>query len=155
MSVEGRETMDTTDIHLVRTVSAVGSITRAAQALHMSQPTLSRKLARLESRLNAQLFHRSPTGLVPTAIAEYVIRTAQPIESQLRRIERHVEQLTQLDAGTVRLGVGPIIEEITEDQGGPQFAQFLRHRCSQFLVCAFSCRTLLLHSASPSPLRFF
>ena len=104
--------LDTSDITLIRTVATLGSITRASEALFMSQPTLSKKLARLESRLNARLFHRSPTGLIPTEVADFIVGSAPPIEAQLKRIERHVEQLTQLETGEVRLGVGPIVEQV-------------------------------------------
>jgi LysR family transcriptional regulator, regulator of abg operon len=104
--------MDTTDITLVRTISEQGSLTRAAELLHMSQPTLSKKLARLETQLNAKLFSRSATGVVATEVAHYIIASSQPIQAQLKRIERHVEQLTQHESGEVRLGVGPIIEQV-------------------------------------------
>lgn len=104
--------MDTQDITLLRTLCEAGSITRAAELLFMSQPTLSKKLARLESRLAAKLFHRAATGLVPTDVTRYIVESAAPIDSQLRRIERHVQQITELDTGEVRLGVGPIIEQV-------------------------------------------
>ncbi len=104
--------METADITLIRTLSDHGSITRAAEVLHQSQPTVSRKLTRLETRLNTVLFHRSPTGLVPTAIARYILDASAPLETELRKIERHVEQMTQLETGEVRLGVGPIIEQV-------------------------------------------
>lgn len=104
--------MDTADITLIRTIADQGSITRAAAVLHQSQPTLSRKLARLESRLRTPLFHRSPTGLVATDVARYILDAARPLDAQLRRIERHVEQMTQLETGEIRLGVGPIIEQV-------------------------------------------
>lgn len=104
--------MDTADIKLIRTLAEAGSLTRAAATLHLSQPTLSRKLARLESRLKTTLFHRSATGMIPTAVACYIIEAAAPLDTALRKIERHVEQLTQLETGEVRLGVGPIIEQV-------------------------------------------
>lgn len=104
--------MDSSDITLLRALTTHGSITRASASLFMSQPTLSKKLARLERQLEARLFHRSPTGLVPTPVTDYILRSAEPIEVQLKRIERHVSQLVQLDTGEVRLGVGPIIEQL-------------------------------------------
>lgn len=104
--------MDTADIALIRAITDQGSITRAAEALHQSQPTVSRKLARLEAQLKTALFHRSPTGLIPTAITRYVLDAAAPLETELKKIERHVEQMTQLETGEVRLGVGPIIEQV-------------------------------------------
>ncbi len=104
--------MDTADITLIRTLAEAGSLTRAAESMHLSQPTLSRKLARLESRLQTRLFHRSPTGMVPTDVSRYIIEAARPLDAALQKIERHVEQLTQLETGEVRLGVGPIIEQV-------------------------------------------
>ncbi|MEM7019365.1 MAG: LysR substrate-binding domain-containing protein [Pseudomonadota bacterium] len=106
-----------------QTICQQGSITRAAELLFMSQPTLSKKLARLEKQLNTQLFHRSPTGLVPTDVTRYIVDSAKPIEDQLKRIERHVEQLTQLETGEVRLGVGPIIEQVLLPEVLPQFVE--------------------------------
>ncbi len=105
-------TMDTSDITLIRVISEQGSLTQAAELLHLSQPTLSKKLARLETLLKAKLFYRSPTGVVATEVATYIIENSRPIQAQIRRIERHVEQLTQHETGELRLGVGPIIEQV-------------------------------------------
>ncbi len=104
--------MDISDIDLIRTVSKSGSLTHSSSILNTSQPTLSKKLARLEDQLNAQLFHRSTTGLVPTEVANYIVSKSEPLRGQLTEIERHVELMTQLETGTVNLGVGPIIEQI-------------------------------------------
>lgn len=104
--------MDISDIRLLRTVSEEGSLTRAAEVLHISQPTLSRKLARLESQLKTKLFSRSPTGVVATEVARYIVASSHALDAQIRQIERHVEQLTQLESGEIRLGVGPIIEQV-------------------------------------------
>lgn len=105
-------TMDTADITLIRTISEQGSLTQAAEQLNISQPTLSKKLARLEAQLKVKLFVRSATGVVATQVALYIIASSQPIQAQIRRIERHVEQLTQHETGEIRLGVGPIIEQV-------------------------------------------
>lgn len=104
--------MDLSDIQIIRTIIRSGSLSEASTILNQSQPTLSRKLSRLEDRLQTQLFHRSPKGLVPTEIANYIISKAEPIDNQLKAIERHVELTTQLETGTLRVGVGPIIEQI-------------------------------------------
>ncbi len=104
--------MDTSDLMLIEKICELGSLTQAADALYMSQPTLSKKLKRLESQLAATLFHRSSTGLIPTDVARYIIASSQPLKDQLKRIERHVAQITQLDRGDVQLGVGPIIEQV-------------------------------------------
>ena len=104
--------MDITDIELIRAIVRSGSLSEASQRLNQSQPTLSRKLSRLEDQLQVQLFHRSPKGLSPTGIAAYILSKAEPLDQKLREIERHVELVTRLETGTLNLGVGPIIEQI-------------------------------------------
>lgn len=104
--------MDISDIELIRTLIRLGSLSEASKQLHQSQPTLSRRLFRLEDSLKAQLFHRSARGLKPTAIATYIEASAEPIDRKLREIRRHVELATNLETGNVSIGVGPINEQI-------------------------------------------
>ena len=104
--------MELSDIALVKTIIETGSLSEASQRLHQSQPTLSRKLSRLESQLGAKLFHRSPKGLIATPIGNFIVESAQSIDHQVSRIRRHVQQVTQLETGTLHLGVGPIIEQV-------------------------------------------
>ncbi len=104
--------MDMSDIELVRTLVGTGSLSEASVQLNQSQPTLSRKLSRLEDQLKVQLFHRSPKGLTPTNLATYILTKAEPLDHKLREIERHLELVSALGTGTLNLGVGPIIEQI-------------------------------------------
>jgi len=104
--------MEMSDIELVRTLVKTGSLSEASAQLNQSQPTLSRKLSRLEDQLKVQLFHRSPKGLTPTELARYIITKAEPLDHKLREIERHMEMVSALQTGHINLGVGPIIEQI-------------------------------------------
>ncbi len=104
--------IDISEFHMVETINATGSLTKAAGALFVSQPTLSKRLARLEERLGAKLFHRAPTGLKPTTIANYLIDSASPIKARVSSIERQVERILAHEEGEVRIGVGPIIEQV-------------------------------------------
>ena len=104
--------MDVSDIDLIRTLMETGSLSEATRHLGQSQPTLSRRLGRLEDTLGMALFHRSPRGLVPTEIARYIVAEAQPIETGLRAIRRHVALMAQMETGTLHIGVGPIIEKL-------------------------------------------
>ena len=104
--------MDVRDIELIDAVCETGSLSRACIQLNVSQPTLSKKLARLEHVLGAELFHRYPRGLVPTDVARYILSQAEPLRTRIAEIERHVELMTQLDRGKLNLGVGPIIEQV-------------------------------------------
>lgn len=104
--------MDVSDIELIRTIIRVGSLSEASRQLHQSQPTLSRRLLRLEDSLKAKLFHRSARGLTPTDIATYIDESAAPLDRHLKEIKRHVELATNLETGNVSIGVGPINEQI-------------------------------------------
>lgn len=104
--------MDVSEIELIEKVHETGSLSRACLELAVSQPTLSKRLARLEKTLGAELFYRYSTGLVATPVAEYVLSQSSSARAQLRDIKRHVELMTSLDKGHLRLGVGPIIEQL-------------------------------------------
>ena len=104
--------MDVRDIELIQAVFDCGSLSRACVQLNMSQPTLSKKLARLEQLLGTELFHRYPKGLAPTDVASYILSRAEPLRLQVAELERHVELMRQLDKGHLNLGVGPIIEQL-------------------------------------------
>ncbi len=103
--------MDVQDIELIRTIAETGTLSHTSEKLHMSQPTLSKRLARLEQILGTELFHRYPRGLAPTDIALYILSKAEPLRAQISEIERNVELMTQLERGHLSLGVGPIVEQ--------------------------------------------
>ncbi|MGE0312938.1 MAG: LysR family transcriptional regulator [Lautropia sp.] len=78
----------TFDLNLLLVFDAVlaeRSISRAAQRLSLSQPTVSNALARLRTRLNDPLFTRSAGQMLPTARARAL---AEPIRVALDAIER-------------------------------------------------------------------
>ncbi|MEM7218553.1 MAG: LysR family transcriptional regulator [Pseudomonadota bacterium] len=104
--------LDIGDFRLLTAICEQGSITRAAEALFVSQPTLSKRLARLESQLDARLFHRSQAGLQATPLTRYLVDSAAPIHDRLGSIQRQVERIVACDAGEVHVGVGPIIEQV-------------------------------------------
>lgn len=76
------------DLNLVRvfvTVFETGSVTAAAEALHLTQPSVTHALNRLRRQLQDQLFVRSRSGVTPTALA----RRAYPsLVSALNTIEQ-------------------------------------------------------------------
>ena len=104
--------MDLSDIQLIKTIAEVGSISGASQALHLSQPTVSKRLLRLEQTLGMQLFHRLSRGMAPTSTAEYILSQEPDLNNHMQAIERQVQRMADLEAGHLRLGVGPIIEQV-------------------------------------------
>jgi|GEM_PF-3772110 len=64
------------------------SLSRAAQALHMTQPAASRSLSQLEASLDIRLFERHANKLVPTGAGQRLIHHAQTILHQLDAAQR-------------------------------------------------------------------
>lgn len=104
--------IDSSEIILIKTIADCGSLNKAADVLFLSQPTISKRLSRLEDTLKVTLFHRHNGGMTPTQAASYLIQKGKTIESQLNAMTRHIQLLAQLDSGTLNIGVGPIIEQI-------------------------------------------
>lgn len=110
--MESCEVIDVSDIHMIKVISEVGSINKAAELLNVSQPTLSKKVGRLEQKVKMELFSRDNVGMVPTQAAKLIMLEGDELRSQLSSIERKLELMANLIGGTVRIGVGPIIEQI-------------------------------------------
>lgn len=74
------------NIHQLRcavTVARVGSQTRAAEALYMSQPNLSKALKDLEQTCGFRIFERTGTGMIPTRKGEEFLERARSVLEQM------------------------------------------------------------------------
>jgi LysR family transcriptional regulator, transcription activator of glutamate synthase operon len=78
-------------------------VTDAAAALRMSQPTLSRLLARVEEELGARLFERDARGAHPNPYGEVVLAAARDITARYDRLRGELADLLDPESGTVRL----------------------------------------------------
>lgn len=72
-----------------------GSVTRAAEAVNLTQPALTQAIAGLERELDCQLFEREPTGMRPTQPA---ILLAPRVKSAIEKIGSSRATATQLRA---------------------------------------------------------
>lgn len=79
----------------------LGSITSAAASLGVSQPSVSERLARLETQLGTALFERSSRGVTPTATAD---RLAARIADPIDRLRQATADPDAPMTGTVRIG---------------------------------------------------
>ncbi|MFD8284333.1 LysR family transcriptional regulator [Streptomyces malaysiensis subsp. malaysiensis] len=66
-------------------VAEAGSVTAAAELLHVAQPSVSQQIRGLERELGVELFARTPTGLVPTVVGRAFLREAEVVVSAARR----------------------------------------------------------------------
>lgn len=86
------------------------SFTRAAEALHVSQPTLSQQIKLLEEALDAQLLDRSGRTVRLTEAGEVYAKHARRALEELDAAKRAVVDLEDLSRGFLRLGMTPITE---------------------------------------------
>lgn len=90
------------------TVVREESITRAAEVLHITQPTLSRQLAQMEEQMGVKLFLRGTRKIVLTEEGLLLRRRAEEILELVDKTERElIEQEEQVE-GTVSIGCGDL-----------------------------------------------
>ncbi|HSZ10749.1 MAG TPA: LysR substrate-binding domain-containing protein [Rhizomicrobium sp.] len=86
-----------------------GSLSAAARALALTQPTLGRHIDELEKSLRASLFARSPHGLAPTAAALDLVPHAEAMASAAAALERAASGEAAELKGAVRITASEII----------------------------------------------
>ena len=83
------------------------SFTRAAAALHVSQPALSQQVRQLEESLGTTLFDRSGRTTRLTDAGEVYLRYAKRAAQELQEAKRAIDDLGDLSRGSLRVGVTP------------------------------------------------
>ena len=84
------------------------SITKAAELLHITQPTLSRQLAQMEEEMGVKLFDRGTRKIVLTNEGLLLRRRAEEILELVNKTERELSEQDETVEGTVSIGCGDI-----------------------------------------------
>lgn len=84
------------------------NITRAAQLLHVTQPTLSRQLMQLEEELGVQLFHRSNHSIILTEDGMLLKRRAQELVDLADKTVREFSRREEILTGEIAVGSGEL-----------------------------------------------
>lgn len=79
---------------------------RAARALGISQPALSRSIQELERRLGSVLFHRSRDGVEATDAGRVFLAQARAVLAHVGDLEREMQLMRGLGSGELRVGAG-------------------------------------------------
>ncbi|WP_367084144.1 transcriptional regulator CynR [Pseudomonas sp. HOU2] len=99
-----------------------GGFTRAAEALHVSQPTLSQQIRQLEESLGVNLFDRTSRTVRATDAGEAYIECARRVLLELEAGKRALHDVKDLSRGSLRLAmtptfmaylVGPLVRDFT------------------------------------------
>jgi DNA-binding transcriptional LysR family regulator len=86
---------------------------RAAEALHMTQPALSRSIAGLETALGEKLFNRTSQGVEPTSFGQMLLARAQALLDNATELERDFNLMRGLEIGELHIGAGAYPAELS------------------------------------------
>ena len=90
-------------------VAETGHFTRAAERLHLAQPSLSRQISTLESDLGVELFHRARGHIALTAAGERLLPLARRMLADAETARGEMAELAGLRRGRIRLGATPTL----------------------------------------------
>ncbi|MBT4161000.1 MAG: LysR family transcriptional regulator [Gammaproteobacteria bacterium] len=93
------------DLQYILAVAEMGSVSRAAEASHISQPALSERIKRIESILDTTLFRRTGTKTTPTDQGQLLIEHARTILDQVNEVDELLAHEVSLLSKTLRLGI--------------------------------------------------
>lgn len=88
------------------TVAREENITRAAEILHITQPTLSRQMAELEEELNTKLFERTNRKVILTESGMLLRRRAEEVVSLANKIQQEFQNGDDELMGVISIGSG-------------------------------------------------
>lgn len=93
-------------LRIVDWVSRTGSVSRAAERLHLTQPAVSHALRDLEDRLGVTLYERQTRRMVATAEGQRLLESAGRILDELRGLEHELGEFREGHRGLIRLSTG-------------------------------------------------
>lgn len=96
--------MDLRDIRYFLAIAEEGTITRAAERLHMAQPPLSRQLKQLEDKLGTQLVERGRKNIQLTDAGRLLYNRAEHLLEMFESTVQEVAELNKGASGTLKIG---------------------------------------------------
>lgn len=97
--------MDFRQLYYFKEIVKQGSISKAAEVLHIAQPPLSQLLKKLETDLGTTLIHRYRQKWELTATGEILYQYANQMLMQIQDVKQKIQEIEQGIGGTVSIGV--------------------------------------------------
>lgn len=94
-------------LSLVLAIAEHGTFNRAAKALGISQPALSKKISLIERRLGAKLFERGARGSTLTEAGTVIVRSAHNLHNILERARKDIAAEPARPTGALVVGATP------------------------------------------------
>ncbi|MGB1077087.1 MAG: LysR family transcriptional regulator [Bdellovibrionales bacterium] len=115
--------MDWDKLKAFYTVAQAKSFTRASDKLHLTQPSISRKISALEEELRTPLFHRHARGLILTEQGEILFETVSGIFATLSDAENKIKYSKNEEEGPLCI-TAP--EMLTQSRLFPILPEFIK-----------------------------
>ncbi|GAA0447421.1 LysR family transcriptional regulator [Lentibacillus halophilus] len=96
------------------------NFTKAAQSLHVSQPSLSKTIKNLENELDVSLIYRSAKQIKLTDAGEAFFINTKHVLGAFNNLTSEINELMQLKKGEIKIGIPPII-------GASFFSKLISH----------------------------
>ncbi|PHY13290.1 LysR family transcriptional regulator [Caulobacter sp. B11] len=136
-------------LQYLKLLSEHGSFSRAAEACHVTQPTLSAGIQELEKILGAAVVDRARSGVILTAAGQEAVRRGNAILNQTEDLVQAARGAGQPLAGRFRLGVIPTVAPYLLPRALPVLRErfpklrlFLREDLTQRLIAALKAGAL-------------
>src|SRR5690625_2493725 len=101
--------MELKELHHFIAVVEHRNFSKAASTIYVSQPTLSKSIKKLETKLNVNLFRRSTRSLLLTDAGQIVYQQALKIIGETEELTMLLDNLTHVPSGEIRIGIPPVI----------------------------------------------
>jgi len=154
--------MDLQQLRVFQAAVKSGGFTRAGEALHLSQSTVSQHIKQLEESLGCPLFLRVGKRVMVSEAGKVLLQYAERIFRDLKNAEMAVRELSASKRGTVRFGVGPTTLTYrlphvlaAYKQRFPEIELIVHAGTTEFLLQAMKSQTLdlaiVMQPALPAP----
>jgi LysR family hydrogen peroxide-inducible transcriptional activator len=101
--------MNLRDLRYLVALADLRHFGRAAEACHVSQPTLSTQLKKLEDELGVQLIERAPRKVMLTPVGSDIVVRARRVLADIEQMRETARRTADPEAGSVRLGLFPTL----------------------------------------------
>jgi DNA-binding transcriptional LysR family regulator len=89
-------------------IASEKNFSRAAEKLHIAQPSLSQQLAKLEKEIGVTLFHRNTNSVELTHAGALFVGKAQKIVDMVEQLKKEMEDISQMKKGKLIVGSLPM-----------------------------------------------
>src|SRR3954470_21556175 len=117
------ECMDLRRLRTFVAVAELGTVSKAALRLRITQPALSRQIIDLQQELGLRLFHRVGRGLVLTAEGEQFLGDCRGVLAHIDALGERVEVLRRGDRGVLKVAAPPHTIESVLSRFLPRYAE--------------------------------